>query len=236
LGFKDEFATAWKWSEEYASAGIYFEMWKRQSIFSTFAKLFIKKTKIMRKNLLILALLLGSILEANAQKFKGLDKSPMDVAYFPDEFAHDRKFAPQKVGDKAYIRLMYSRPAKKERVVFGKLVPFGKVWRVGADEAPEIKFYEDVTIQGKTLKAGVYSLFMIPTEKEWTIIFNTDLDVWGAYSYNEAKDVLRATVSPKKMDEAVENLTINFGKGNDKEALMNLGWENTMVSLPIMLK
>jgi hypothetical protein len=190
----------------------------------------------MKKNLLILALLLGSISEANAQKFKGLDKSPMDVAYFPDEFAHDRKFAPQKVGDKAYIRLMYSRPAKKDRVVFGKLVPFGKVWRVGADEAPEIKFYEDVTIQGKILKAGVYSLFMIPTEKEWTIIFNTDLDVWGAYSYNEAKDILRATVSLKKIDEAVENLTINFGKGNDKEALMNLGWENTMVSLPIMLK
>ena len=190
----------------------------------------------MKKEILILVLLFCSVLGVNAQKFKGLDKSPMDIAYYPDEFAHDRKFAPQKVGDKAYIRLMYSRPAKKERVIFGKLVPYGKVWRVGADEATEIKFYEDVTIQGKTLTAGVYSLFMIPTETEWTIIFNTDLDVWGAYSYNEAKDVLRATVKPQKMDEMVENLTINFGKGNDKEALMNLGWENVMVSLPIMLK
>lgn len=190
----------------------------------------------MRKNLLILALLFCSALGVNAQKFKGLDKSPMDFAYYPDEFAHDRKFAPQKVGDKAYIRVTYSRPAKKERIIFGKLVPYGKVWRVGADEATEIKFYEDVTIQGKMLKAGVYSLFMIPTETEWTVIFNSDLDVWGAYSYNEAKDVLRATVKPQKMDEMVENLTINFGKGNDKEALMNLGWDNVMVSLPIMLK
>jgi hypothetical protein len=208
----------------------------RKKGFSTFAKSFIKNTTIMKKKLLILALLFCSILGVNAQKFKGLDKSPMDMAYYPDEFAHDRKFAPQKVGDKAYIRLTYSRPAKKERVVFGKLVPYGKVWRVGADEATEIKFYEDVTIQGKALKAGVYSLFIIPNEKEWTIIFNTDLDVWGAYSYNEAKDVLRATVSPQKLDVAVENLTINFGKGNDKEALMNVAWDNVMVSLPIMLK
>jgi hypothetical protein len=190
----------------------------------------------MKKKLLILALLFCNILGVNAQKFKSLDKSPMDMTYYPDEFAHDRKFAPQKVGDKAYIRLTYSRPAKKERVIFGKLVPYGKVWRVGADEASEIKFYEDVTVQGKTLKAGVYSLFMIPNETEWTIIFNTDLDVWGAYSYNEAKDVLRVKVSPKKMDEMVENLTINFKKGNDNEAVMNLGWDNVTVSLPIMLK
>jgi Protein of unknown function (DUF2911) len=209
---------------------------KKVNYFSVHLLNLSSKNTIMKKKLLILALLFCSILGVNAQKFKGLDKSPMDMAYYPDEFAHDRKFAPQKVGDKAYIRLTYSRPAKKERGIFGKLVPYGKVWRVGADEASEIKLYQDVTIQGKPLKAGVYSLFMIPNETEWTIIFNTDLDVWGAYSYNEAKDVLRATVSPQKMDEMVENLTINFKKGNDNEAVMNLGWDNVMVSLPIMLK
>lgn len=94
------------------------------------------------KNYLILFLML-SISVAYSQSFRGLDKSPMDMAYYPDDFAHDRKFAPQKVGNEAFVRLTYTRTAKNEREIFGKLVPFAKVWRVGANEAPEIKFYKD---------------------------------------------------------------------------------------------
>ena len=185
------------------------------------------------KNLLLTLLLFISLANANAQKFRALDKSPMDIAYYPDDFAHDRKFAPQKVGDKAFIRLTYSRPAKKDREIFGKLVPFGKVWRVGANEAPEIKLYQDVTIEGKTLKAGSYSVFMIPTENDWTIIFNSDLDVWGAYSYNEAHDVLRVTAKSQKTEEVLENLSIQFVKGDNNGAIMQLGWDKTTVQLAI---
>ena len=189
----------------------------------------------MKKSLLVLSVILSSFSFAKAQKFQGLDKTPMDMAYYPFDFAHDRKFAPQKVGDKAFIRETYSRTAKKERDVFGKLVPFGKIWRIGANEAPEIKFYQDVTIQGKTIKAGVYTMFAIPNEGEWTLIFNSDLDVWGAYSYKESNDVLRVSATSKKMEEVIENLSIQFTKTSNNEAVMQLAWDKTMVELPITL-
>ncbi|MVM30044.1 DUF2911 domain-containing protein [Spirosoma sp. HMF4905] len=170
-----------------------------------------------------------------AQKLRGLDKSPMDMAYYPDDFAHDRKFAPAKVGDKGYVRVTYSRPAKNGREVFGKLTPYGKVWRVGANEATEVKFFTDATIQGKKIKAGVYSLYAIPNETEWTLIFNSDLDQWGAYSYNQSLDVLRVTAPVKKPEETIENLTIQFKKvgENVKESIMMIAWDNTLVEVPI---
>lgn len=174
------------------------------------------------------------IVEAHAQKMDGLDKSPMDMAYYPDNFAHDRKFAPELIGDlPAIVRVTYSRPAKKDREVFGKLVPFGKVWRMGANESTEIKFYQDVTIQGKKVKAGTYSLFAIPNSAEWTIIFNSDLDFWGAYSYNQANDVLRVNVPLKKTESVIEDFSIKFRKSNDKETIMMVAWDNTLLEVPI---
>ena len=173
---------------------------------------------------------------ANAQKLRGLDKSPMDMAYYPDNFAHDRKFSPKpEWNDKALARVTYSRPNKKDREVFGKLIPYGKMWRVGANEVTEIKFFNDVTLQGKKVKAGTYSLYAIPTEIEWTIVLNTDLDQWGEYSYKEAMDVARFKAPVKKSEEVVENLTIQFKQANDKlnEAIMMMAWDKTMIELPI---
>ena len=190
----------------------------------------------MKKTLLLLCLSGLIIIDANAQKLRGTDKSPMDMAYYPDNFAHDRKFAPKLIGDiPAIVRVTYSRPAKKEREVFGtKIVPYGEVWRLGANESSEIKFYQDVTIQGKKVKAGTYSLFAIPTATEWTIILNKDLDFWGAYSYNKENDVLRVTVPTKKTDEVVENFSIQCVKGsNDKEITMKMAWDMTLVEVPI---
>jgi hypothetical protein len=190
----------------------------------------------MKKTLLLLFLSGLIIIEANAQKLRGIDKSPMDMAYYPDNFAHDRKFAPKLIGDMpAIVRITYSRPAKKEREVFGtKIVPYGEVWRLGANESTEIKFYQDVTIQGKKVKAGTYSLFAIPTATEWTIILNNDLDFWGAYSYNKNNDVLRISVPTKKTDEVVENFSIQCIKGiNDKETTMKMAWDMTLVEIPI---
>ncbi|UFH52370.1 DUF2911 domain-containing protein [Spirosoma sp. KNUC1025] len=184
---------------------------------------------------LLTFLFIGLTLTSEAQTLRGLDKSPMDMAYYPDDFAHDRKFAPAKVGDKAYARVTYSRPAKNGREVYGKLVPYGKVWRVGANEATEIKFFTDATIQGKKIKAGTYSLYAIPAETEWTLIFNTDLDQWGAYSYKQDLDVLRVTAPVKKTDAPVENLAIQFKKAKDTvtESVMVIAWDNALVELPI---
>ena len=190
----------------------------------------------MKKILPLLCLFGLIIIEVQAQKLRGTDKSPMDMAYYPDNFAHDRKFAPKLIGDMpAIVRITYSRPAKKEREVFGtKIVPYGEVWRLGANESSEIKFYQDVTIQGKKVKAGTYSLFAIPTATEWTIILNKDLDFWGAYSYNKDNDVLRVNVPTKKTDEVVENFSIQCIKGsNDKETTMKMAWDMTLVEVPI---
>lgn len=184
--------------------------------------------------LLFLLVLFGS--SANAQTFRGLDKTPMDMAYYPDDYAHDRKFAPAKIGtDKAMIRVTYNRPAKKDREIFGKLVPYGKVWRAGANEAPEIKFYQDVTIGGKKIPAGNYALLTIPAETEWTIILSSDVDQWGAYSYNEALDVARVRVPVQKSDTMLENFSIQFAKKDAQNATMYMGWDTTVVAVPIGL-
>ena len=184
----------------------------------------------MKKYCLILVGLLGFSVGVEAQTFRGLDKSPMDIAYFPDHFAHDRK-----PGDQAIIRVVYSRPQANGREVMGTLVPYGEVWRTGANEAPEIKLYQDVTIDGKTLAAGTYSLFTLPEKDAWTIIFNKDLDYWGAYQYNQEQDVLRVSAPAKTRDEPLEAFSIQFEKGPDNTAVMHLGWGNEVASLPIQL-
>ncbi|WP_373513618.1 DUF2911 domain-containing protein [Persicitalea sp.] len=174
--------------------------------------------------------------ESQAQTFRGLDKSPMDMAYYPDDYAHDRKFAPDKInGETAKVRVIYSRPALKGREIVGTLIPLGKVWRVGANEAPEIKFYEDATIMGKQVKAGTYALLAQANEqsKDMTIILSSDVDQWGAYSYDQKNDVLRVNVSPKKISESVENFTIQFAKGNGKEVLMRMAWGNGVTEVPM---
>jgi len=181
----------------------------------------------MKKAILFSSILFIGSVTANAQTFRQLDKSPTDIAYYPDNFAHDRK------GDeKALVKVIYSRPAKKDREVMGKLVPFGKVWRMGADESPEIKFYQDAVFGGKKVKAGTYSLFAIPGEKEWTVILNKDVDFWGAYKYKEENDVLRIQAPVKKSDTPLENFSLQFAK-EGAGAMMNFGWENTIVSVPV---
>ncbi|MEO5997075.1 MAG: DUF2911 domain-containing protein [Chitinophagaceae bacterium] len=172
-------------------------------------------------------ILLFSAVSFAQPQFAALDKSPMDRAYFPNNFAHDRK-----AGEMAVVRVIYSRPQMNGREIFGKVVPFGKVWRSGANEATEIKFYKDVELAGKQVKAGTYSLFTIPAEKEWTIILSNDLDYWGAFSYKEGSDVLRITAPASVLSTVVENFTIQFDKKEDQQGVMKLAWDKTVVEIP----
>ncbi len=175
--------------------------------------------------LTIIFLLIGFL--SYSQSFPGLDRSPLDISYYPDNFAHDRN-----PGDKAIIKVVYSRPQKRGRDLFGSLVPYGQVWRTGANETTEIKFYEDVALQNSNIKAGTYSLLTIPDEKEWTIIINKDLDFWGAYSYNQENDVTRVKVLSKKMDSPVEAFIIQFEKTGDNKGKMQLAWGEILVEVP----
>ena len=182
----------------------------------------------MKKPLFFLVFTCCLSLFVSGQSFRGTDRSPLDIAYFPDNFAHDRQ-----AGDQAIIRVIYSRPQKKGRELFGKKVPYGKVWRTGANEATEIKVYQDITLGGKKLKAGTYALFTIPGESEWEIILSSDLDYWGAYSYNKNNDVLRVQGTPKSLDQVVEAFTIQFKADGSNKAVMMMAWDQTVVEVPI---
>ena len=188
----------------------------------------------MKYRLLLVALVITFSVSVNAQDFRGMDKSPMDMAYLPDNFSHDRKFAPErKLGDSPIIRVIYSRPQKKGREVFGGMIKYDEIWRIGANEETEIQLYQDITIDGKSLKKGTYAMFVIPSEKEWTIIFNSDLDQWGHYSYNQDLDVLRVKATVKTGDEVVEAMAIQFEDMGNGKAVMRIAWDTTIAETSI---
>ena len=128
----------------------------------------------------------------------------------------------------AKVKIVYCQPSVKGRKIMGGLVPYGEVWRTGANDATTIEFDKPVKVEGKDLAAGKYALFTIPGESEWTIIFNKDHKQWGAYSYKQADDVLRVAVKPVKTASPVEAFTIGVGKDQ-----INLKWENTEVPVKI---
>ena len=170
---------------------------------------------------------------APALKLPPLDKSPMDVAYYP------ANYPVLKIQDKAtepvVARVLYSRPQKEGRAVFGELVEWGKVWRLGANEATEIELYRDVKVKDKKLAKGRYSVYAIPTETQWTVIFNKDLDSWGAFKYDEKKDVIRVDVPVKKAEAPVELFSVMFTK-SAAGADMLIAWDEAMVSIPFAFK
>lgn len=128
----------------------------------------------------------------------------------------------------AKVDIVYCRPSADKRKIMGELVPFGQVWRTGANAATTIEFDKPVKIEGKSVPAGKYALFTIPNENEWTIIINKDFNQQGAYNYDEKKDVVRVNVKPRKIAEYVETFTITPEK--DK---VSLKWENTEVAFKV---
>ncbi|MDD8018314.1 MAG: DUF2911 domain-containing protein [Bacteroidota bacterium] len=130
------------------------------------------------------------------------------------------------------ITITYHRPGVKGREIWGKLVPFGEVWRSGANNATVFTFSDDVIIAGKQLKAGKYSFFTIPTGNDWTIIFNSVADQWGAYSYDSTKNILTFTVKPEAAPHE-EWLSYSFSDLSVSSAKVSLRWEKIAVSFPI---
>jgi hypothetical protein len=132
-----------------------------------------------------------------------------------------------------YVKITYSQPHKRGREIFGKLVPFGQVWRLGANETTEITTTKDIIINSTLLKAGTYSMFTIPEKDSWTIIINADVGLWGSYNYNTKQDVFRFTVPAQKIDrEIYEPLTIKLDQRNEVADLLIL-WDQTKISIPV---
>ena len=160
-----------------------------------------------------------SSLQLTAQKFKSLDKSPMDVAAFPNSY---------KISDKI-VKVIYSRPQLNGRDLM-KLAPPEKIWRTGANEAAEITFYKDVIFGGKSLKAGTYSLFTIPSyDGDWTVIINKARNVWGSYYYKQDQDIVRISGKTSKTEKNIEAFSMMF----DKDMTLKMGWGKTVVSVSI---
>ena len=129
------------------------------------------------------------------------------------------------------IAVEYSQPTKNGREIFGKLIPYGEMWRTGANEATEITVSKDVIVAGKLLKAGRYELFTIPTAEKWTIIINSKLGQWGDFYYDPKSDVLRVEVPSQMNDTVLERLTLQI-ETVPVEGL-SIAWDKTRVFVPI---
>lgn len=129
------------------------------------------------------------------------------------------------------VKINYGSPAVKGRVIYGDLVPYEKVWRTGANEATRITFEEDVVVgaDAKKLKAGTYSLFTLPKNKEdWMVIFNTDPDQWGAYDYDDSKDAVRAVATAGPISDRVERMDFRLAEG-----AIQLMWDDLIIEFPV---
>lgn len=129
--------------------------------------------------------------------------------------------------DGVAVTVEFGRPHVRERKIWGELVPFDKVWRTGADEATTVTFSENVNVEGQALDAGTYSLFTIPGEGKWTVIFNRQVDQWGAYKYEVGEDVLRVLVVPREHDHVEE---MDFAI-QDSEVILR--WEKLAVPIRV---
>ena len=185
----------------------------------------------MKKLLLSLFIICMTTVFAVAQnKVPAVDKSPMDMSYYP------AGYPVLKIGDKVTeplaARVIYSRPQKNGRNVFGELLEYGKVWRLGANEATEIEFYLPVTINKVKVKKGRYTMYCIPYADKWTIILNKELDTWGSFRYDAKKDIVRMDVPVQKQTEITESFAMYFEKATAGVGL-NIAWDDVKVILPI---
>ena len=127
------------------------------------------------------------------------------------------------------VTITFSRPGVKGRKIWGELVPMGKIWRTGANQATTIKFEEDVLVEGKPVAAGTYALFTVPGEKTWSLILNKDAKQWGAYTHRDADDVVKVDVTPRAAASPEEWMTFRFSDLSIDGATIVLSWEKVEV-------
>ncbi len=164
-------------------------------------------------------------------KLPALDKSPLDMSYYPNRYPVLK--IQDKVTEPPVARVIYSRPQKSGRIIFGELIAYGKVWRMGANEATEIEFFRDVKISDNKIKKGRFSMYCIPYEDKWTIIINKDTDTWGSFKYDEKNDLARVDIAVQKQTEIIEEFVLTFDK-TETGANLVIAWDNIKLDLPIL--
>ena len=177
-----------------------------------------KKSKIV--TCITFALTLLFTLNLSAQDFPKMDKSPMDAAAYPSDYKNSEK----------EIKIVYSRPQLNGRSL-EKLIPKGKVWRAGANEAAELTLYSDMMVGDAKVPAGTYTFYIMPGDNEWTAIISKDVNVWGSYFYDDANDIARIKVPVKQDAESLEAFSIMFDESNNG-INMYLGWDKSRVVVP----
>jgi hypothetical protein len=144
-------------------------------------------------------------------------------------------YAMAMVGD-AHIHIDYSSPGVRGRMIFGGLLAYDEIWQSGAHKATWLETNKDLLIDGKTLKAGKYGVFTIPSKKDWTVIFNTNWNQHGKDEYNEKDDVLRFKITPKLSDEITEHLVYKVEKKGDAQGSISLSWEKVTIRFPFQIQ
>lgn len=165
-------------------------------------------------------------------KLPPVDKSPMDMSYYPNGYPvlkiQDKPIEP------LMTRVVYSRPQKNGRTIFGDLLEYGKVWRLGANEATEIEFYQNVKINNTKIKKGRYTMYCIPYAEKWTLIINKENDTWGSFKYDSKKDIAKIDLPVQKETEITEAFSMVFEKAASGINLI-IAWDDIKVTMPIAL-
>ncbi|TAG15058.1 MAG: DUF2911 domain-containing protein [Sphingobacteriia bacterium] len=184
----------------------------------------------MKKSGFFLMVLCISTAILAQQKPTELDKSPMDMCYWPANYPILKMSG--KARDLPVARVIYGRPAMNGRSIFGGIIKYNDLWRLGANEATELELFSAVKLGNKILAKGRYTLFCIPSETKWTIIISKDNFCWGSFTYDIKKDIVRTDIKPEKNDETVEIFTIFFEDKSNSANLVFL-WDDLKASIPL---
>jgi hypothetical protein len=161
-----------------------------------------------------------------------IDRSAMDMAYFPVDYPIQKTTG--KVEGPPMARVIFSRPSRHGRAIFGNLVPYGHPWRMGANEATELELFAPATIQGKNVNKGRYILYCIPEPNQWTFVLNTNLYTWGL-KQDSTKDAYRFTVPVNQRTPMIEHFTMVFAPAENGANLIT-AWEQSEAQLPIQFR
>ncbi len=175
-------------------------------------------------------------IDFNPIQFNNIDVSPMDISHYPANSAYtnylkgdDRSITPK-------VTVMYHRPSKKDRKVFGELVPYGKAWRLGANELTEIVFHQKTMIQDTEINSGRYGLYAVVNRDHWDLILSKDIPAWGIHNRDTSMDMATIRVPASQEDESVENLSIIFEEVANGSVDMVIAWDQTRATANMIFK